>query len=304
MGIRLSFAWYIVVMVFHEQSNSIEEPMEYLERRKTFNKMVTFTRQSGIKYKTFYIEKKHMGNFMQKRQEDINMKKNGLYSIVVTFLLFSLTGCTNSTTSHIQKIADEYDSLCEKMETDSDMTDVDLYSTYANLCNEIAKGNQGQKAEYAQLLEKIMKNEIEVSEEDVFELAADYASIYEEMATGNDDFGVQDIFLANNGEILTVSYKADVRAYSVEVIDEYNLKITFYDANPSNSFLNKYSFGTVYALTDTLATSNRAVEFKCEYNADHGFFVYVTSSETLDVVEQPITELERPLGKIEITLYY
>lgn len=84
--------WYIVTMVFHEQSKSIQEPLEhlekelsflglenhcvhtgpiirkeedysamsYLERRKIFNKMVMFLRQSDIRYKSFHIEKKHM----------------------------------------------------------------------------------------------------------------------------------------------------------------------------------------------------------------------------------------------------
>lgn len=79
--------WYIVTMVFHEQEVSIQEPMEYLnrelsllglenhcihtgpiirkeeeysrmdflERRKIFNKMVTFMRQSGVKYKTIHF---------------------------------------------------------------------------------------------------------------------------------------------------------------------------------------------------------------------------------------------------------
>ena len=84
--------WYIVSMVFHDQKNSIIEPIEYLEqelallglndhcihtgpiirkekeyvnygyleRRKIFNKLVTFIRQSKVKYKSFYIEKKHV----------------------------------------------------------------------------------------------------------------------------------------------------------------------------------------------------------------------------------------------------
>ena len=81
--------WYIVTMVFHNQENSIQEPLEYLEkelsllglknhcvhtgpiirkeedysamsyleRRKIFNKMVVFLRQSGINYKSLHIEK-------------------------------------------------------------------------------------------------------------------------------------------------------------------------------------------------------------------------------------------------------
>ena len=84
-------------MVFHDQEKSIEEPleylerelshlglsdhcihtgpiirkeedysnMEYLERRKIFNKMLTFIRQSGISYKSFYIEKKHIEDVVE-----------------------------------------------------------------------------------------------------------------------------------------------------------------------------------------------------------------------------------------------
>lgn len=89
--------WYIVTMVFHDQRKSIQEPLEhlekellllglenhcihtgpiirkeedysamnYLERRKIFNKMVTFLRQSDIKYKSFHIEKKHMDDMVE-----------------------------------------------------------------------------------------------------------------------------------------------------------------------------------------------------------------------------------------------
>ena len=88
---------YIISMVFHDQEKSIEEPleylerelshlglsdhcihtgpiirkeedysnMEYLERRKIFNKMLTFIRQSGISYKSFYIEKKHIEDVVE-----------------------------------------------------------------------------------------------------------------------------------------------------------------------------------------------------------------------------------------------
>lgn len=97
--------WYIVTMVFHEQELSIQEPMEYLdrelsilglknhcihtgpiirkeeeysemdylERRKIFNKMVTFMRQSGIKYKSFHIEK-NMLKILLKQQENFRSR--------------------------------------------------------------------------------------------------------------------------------------------------------------------------------------------------------------------------------------
>lgn len=89
--------WYIVTMIFHEQETSIQEAvdylnrellllglknhcihtgpiirkekeyseMDYLKRRKIFNKMVAFTRHSGIKYKSFNIEKKHINDIIE-----------------------------------------------------------------------------------------------------------------------------------------------------------------------------------------------------------------------------------------------
>ena len=85
--------FYIITMIFHNQGNDLtnqthkfnqellqlgfqsnhcvhsgpiirkESPYEYLtikERRQIFNKMVSFTRQIDISFKTFHIEKKHI----------------------------------------------------------------------------------------------------------------------------------------------------------------------------------------------------------------------------------------------------
>lgn len=89
--------YYIITMVFHNQSSSIESEMEHLEkdlsylslsnhclhtgpiirkeenyslmdireRRRIFNKMVAFTKQIDIKYKCFYIEKKHIEDVVE-----------------------------------------------------------------------------------------------------------------------------------------------------------------------------------------------------------------------------------------------
>lgn len=89
--------WYIITMVFHNQKSSINEPLQYLERemallgfhnhcihtgpiirrekeyrnidyqtrRKIFGKMITFIRQSKIKYKSFSIEKKHVQDMVE-----------------------------------------------------------------------------------------------------------------------------------------------------------------------------------------------------------------------------------------------
>lgn len=89
--------YYIISMVFHEQEKDISEPVKRLEeqlsyigypnhcvhtgpiirreneyeyesievRRKIFNHMVTFIKHTGIRYKCFHIEKKHMDDSVE-----------------------------------------------------------------------------------------------------------------------------------------------------------------------------------------------------------------------------------------------
>lgn len=89
--------YYIITMVFHNQSSSIDsalvqldKELDYLnlsnhcihtgpiirkeenysllkidERRRIFNKMVAFVRQGDIRYKCFYIEKKHITDVVE-----------------------------------------------------------------------------------------------------------------------------------------------------------------------------------------------------------------------------------------------
>ena len=117
--------WYIVTMVFHEQEASIQEPMEYLnrelsllglenhcihtgpiirkeeeysemdyiERRKIFNKMVTFMRQSGVKYKAFHIEKKHIEDIVEatgKLSKQISVFIREHYDFLLSFDLVKI----------------------------------------------------------------------------------------------------------------------------------------------------------------------------------------------------------------------
>ena len=117
--------WYIVTMVFHEQENSIQEPLEhlekelsllglkdhcvhtgpiirkeedysamsYLERRKIFNKMVDFLRQSGIKYKSLHIEKKHVGDIVEatgKLSKQISLFIKEHYDFLLSFDLVKI----------------------------------------------------------------------------------------------------------------------------------------------------------------------------------------------------------------------
>lgn len=89
--------YYIITMVFHDQNNDIStaistlnqelsylalddicihtgpiirkeeiyEHMDIRERRRIFNKMIAFIRQVDIRYKCFYIEKKHISDVVE-----------------------------------------------------------------------------------------------------------------------------------------------------------------------------------------------------------------------------------------------
>ena len=102
--------FYIITMVFHDQDEDIKPAVEKLnrelsyldfddlcihtgpiirkeeiyvnmsieERRRIFNKMVAFFRQVNIRYKCFYIEKKHM--------EDVVMETGRLSKLISGFI--------------------------------------------------------------------------------------------------------------------------------------------------------------------------------------------------------------------------
>lgn len=89
--------YYIITMVFHDQNNNIHDAinrlnqelsymnldnicihtgpiirkeeiyaeMDIFERRHIFNKMIAFIRQIDIRYKCFYIEKKHISDVVE-----------------------------------------------------------------------------------------------------------------------------------------------------------------------------------------------------------------------------------------------
>lgn len=89
--------YYIITMVFHDQSVNIDTAIKNLdhelrilnlknhcihtgpiirqeedysfmdikERHRIFNKMIAFIRQTDIRYKSFFIEKKHVGDVVE-----------------------------------------------------------------------------------------------------------------------------------------------------------------------------------------------------------------------------------------------
>ena len=90
--------WYIVTMVFHEQEASIQEPMEYLNRELSLlgleNHCIhTFMRQSGVKYKAFHIEKKHIEDIVEatgKLSKQISVFIREHYDFLLSFDLVKI----------------------------------------------------------------------------------------------------------------------------------------------------------------------------------------------------------------------
>lgn len=112
--------YYIITMIFHNQDDDIapaisklNQELSYLhlddlcihtgpiirkeeiyahmgidERRRIFNKMVAFIRQINIKYKCFYIEKKHIEDVVEatgKLSKQISLFINGNYEEFLSF---------------------------------------------------------------------------------------------------------------------------------------------------------------------------------------------------------------------------
>ena len=112
--------YYIITMIFHDQSEDIQpaiaklnqelsylhldnlcihtgpiirkeeiyEEMEIDERRRIFNKMVAFIRQINIRYKCFYIEKKHISDVVEatgKLSKQISRFVNDNYEEFLSF---------------------------------------------------------------------------------------------------------------------------------------------------------------------------------------------------------------------------
>ena len=113
--------YYIITMVMHNQDSNMEshfnhfehelsmlgfpqhcihtgpiirheEEYQYIDiptRRKLFNKMVAFTRQLDIRYKTFYIEKKHIKDVMDATSKLAKIISNFIKEYYQDFLSYS-----------------------------------------------------------------------------------------------------------------------------------------------------------------------------------------------------------------------
>lgn len=215
--------------------------------------------------------------------------------ILFGIIIFILTGCGGVGINTAQEIEGAYESIKGKAETGG-FSEQELANEYAELCRQIAKGAKEQASEYAEVLRKITHDEYEFADDEVFAVAESCASVFAKMAEGYDDFGLQDIAVSKENKenhTIVFQYCGEVRAYSVErVSDGDKVKVTFYDANLSAKFKDKYLCEEEYQI--------EGLSFKAEYTADHGFVICIDSETELNVEEKEMTEVNRPEGTIEI----
>lgn len=218
-----------------------------------------------------------------------------ILGIVISALLCVASGCGIVVTQSPQEIEQAYNAVKEKA-GDGELSEQDIAAEYCKLFENIAKGDKHKVNEYAALLRKITNDEYVFADEEVFEVAESYATVFSKMAEGYDDFGLQDLVVskATDGKYtIGFDYCGEVRAYSVEKMnDGKSVKVTFYDAKPSVAFEDKYPFGEEHQV--------EGVKFKAEHTADHGLIIYIESETALTVEEKELTEVNRPEGTIRL----
>ena len=211
------------------------------------------------------------------------------------YRVFVVEELRNASNVSSQEMELEYCVLQKKAESDI-LSKQELAEEYVKFFESISKEDKAKADEYAVLLRKIVGDGCEFADEEVFEVAEACVKFFEKMAEGYDDFGVLDIVVNkdNDGKYsIGFEYFGEVRAYSVERMEDgKTVNVTFYDAKPSKAFLEKYSFQETHQIS--------GLTFRAEYNADHGFHIYISGDSVSDIEEKSTTTVKCPVGMINI----
>ena len=244
------------------------------------------------------------------------MKRKAVIIMTLVCFMTGLMGCAATKQDTPAQIEEDYLAFREKLETDSSIPETELAKKYAEFFERVENGKKEQAEEYAKLVRKMTDEKLEFSDDEVFEIAKECAELYRDMAQGKDDFGLQEISFSKNSKnetVLIIDYRADVRAYSVHLVGEdekeeygeqllpydgslgkYRMKVVFYDADLSEAYLNKHPLFEVQDLGEY------KIKGTCYDN--HGFCVYIGSDEPFRITEQELTELNHPIGSVDIPI--
>jgi len=193
---------------------------------------------------------------------------------------------------------------------------------YAPIFRRIADGDRKYAKKYAQLLLEIAPGStMDINANEVFDIAADYAWMYEQMAEGTDDFGVQHVKIiedTSGKKSLVIDY-IDIGGCSVRMMDEsdkvvsrgrlveddgslgkHRIEIKFGDARASAALSKEFPNQTdkLKEVPDDLKSK---INIRMACPDDSMFIIYIGSDEPISIEEQGFTN-NHPKGSIEIAL--
>lgn len=206
------------------------------------------------------------------------------------------------------------------------MTEEERWTAYAEVFDNIAQGSLAEQDQFAVLAREIINDDDVVFEnEEVFNIARDYATVCTRLADGDRDWGVQELkvkCLFGSTAQLDFPYWGEMW-YSVEMIQEgdqwvtgeftdpyqgelgkYLMTVQFHDAEPSMKFMEQYPGLTDHKLYISRLGSDYEMTMHIIGNASHGYNVYIGSDEPFWVEEQSSVRLNRLVGTVSVELHF
>ena len=221
-----------------------------------------------------------------------------------------------------EEILEDYRRLQDSADT---MTEEAQYAAFADLFASIAHGHPDQTESIAQLTLEIMGYKVTFQDEEVFEIARDYAIYFSRYAAGDQDAGVQSLIskvLSDTEFQLEFDYWGEMW-YSVKMVSpgenwvtgeftqpykselgQYLMEVTFHDAEPSQKFLNKHPINTDLKFTANGPNTQYDMTMRVVYNADHGYHVYIGSDDPFQVANQDPVKLRDLAGIVAIGIQF
>ena len=214
-----------------------------------------------------------------------------------------------------------YQSLEASMDS---MTEEERFSALAEIFDTIAQGHPSEQAKFAKLFREISNSaNLVFEDEEVFDLAREYATVFSRLTKGDRDFGIQGLTvndLSETAALLNFPYWGEMW-YSVRMVQigdpwvtgeftgpyrgelgQYLMMVQFHDADPSAKFLAHYSMGTNHPLRISYGGVIHEMTMRIMDNADHGYNVYIGSNEPFSVTEQSSVTLNRLIGTVSVPL--
>ena len=247
----------------------------------------------------------------------------GIFKRLLCILLLPVLLCGCARHTSYEETAQLYQQMAADLPS---MTEEERFAAYAEILDRIAQGSVSEQDKFAELTREILNSSnLQFEDDEVFDLAKDYAIVYSRLAKGNRDFGVQKLkakSLSKSTAQLDFSYWGEMW-YSVKMLEigdqwvtgeftdpyqgelgQYLLLVQFHDADPSRKFIEQYPFSTDHKLRIPGLGNKHKMTMRIKSNADHGYDVYIGSDEPFWVEEQSSVRLYRVIGTVSVELHF